>query len=190
MKLSKTSLAVLVIQILLVVSIAGKYLYQRLTCPRVWTRTAMYDPELIMRGRYLSMRLEVDACQRTPSSAGQGGFPPDIDGGVTSMVNGQQGIQFSAKLVVAQNKLIAIRMPKSTASSSDQIFFAPAGCPCDTVRLLEPVNFYIPEHAISPLPVKSGQELWVEVTVLPKGPPRPIHLALKDNGAWKPLAFQ
>jgi len=47
------------------------------------------------------------------------------------------------------------------------------------------------EHATSPLPLSKGQELWAEVTVPPKGPPRPIQLALKEaDGAWKPLAFQ
>ena len=37
---------------------------------------------------------------------------------------------------------------------------------------------------------KSRQELWIEVTVPPKGPPRPMQLALKQDGVWKPLAFQ
>ncbi len=65
-----------------------------------------------------------------------------------------------------------------------------SGASCDQMHLTAPVNFYLAEHAASPLPVKAGQELWVEVTVPPQGPPRPIQLALKDNGAWKPLAFQ
>jgi len=55
MKLSKTSVALLLIQLVLVSSIAAKYLYQRSTCPRVWTRTAAYDPQMVMRGRYLSL---------------------------------------------------------------------------------------------------------------------------------------
>ena len=42
---------------MIVSSVALKYLYQRATCPRVWTRTAAYDPELVMRGRYLSLQL-------------------------------------------------------------------------------------------------------------------------------------
>jgi hypothetical protein len=186
MKISKSSIVVLAIQILIVVSIAGKYLYQRITCPRVWTRAAMYDPELIMRGRYLSMQLEVDACQSTLPIAGQS----------ETFLRGQHGFQFSARLVVANNKLIAVRIPETSAASSDQLVFAPAGRSCDTTRLTEPVDFYISEHAVSPLPVKSGQELWVEVTVPPKGPPRPIQLALKEYGSkggkasWKPIAFQ
>jgi hypothetical protein len=58
------------------------------------------------------------------------------------------------------------------------------------MRLSRPVDFYISEHAADPTRLKAGQELWIEVTVPPKGPPRPLQLALKDNGAWKPLAFQ
>jgi hypothetical protein len=64
------------------------------------------------------------------------------------------------------------------------------GSSCDALRLEEPVDFYIAEHAASPLPIKPGQELWMEVTVPPKGPPRPLQLALKDGSNWKPLAFQ
>ena len=38
--------------------------------------------------------------------------------------------------------------------------------------------------------LKRGGELWIEVTVPPDGPPRPIQVALKQDGVWKPLAFQ
>jgi len=34
---------------------------------------------------------------------------------------------------------------------------------------VDPVDFFIAEHAASPLPMKAGQELWIEVTVPPKG---------------------
>ena len=65
MKLAKTSIALLVIQLAIVSTVAAKYLYQRSTCPRVWTRAAAYDPELVMRGRYLSLQLTVDGCEST-----------------------------------------------------------------------------------------------------------------------------
>jgi hypothetical protein len=58
------------------------------------------------------------------------------------------------------------------------------------LNLSNPVDFYIPDTAADPTRLKPGQQLWIEVTLPPKGPPRPIQLALKDNGAWKPLAFQ
>src|SRR5208283_3534140 len=69
MKLAKTSIALLVIQLAIVSLIAAKYLYQRWSCPRVWTRTIVYDPEMVMRGRYLSEQLIVDGCQSTLPSA-------------------------------------------------------------------------------------------------------------------------
>ena len=64
------------------------------------------------------------------------------------------------------------------------------GSSCDQMRLSSPVDFYISENARIPHGSKPGQELWIEVTVPPKGPPRPLQLALKDNGGWKPLTFQ
>jgi uncharacterized membrane-anchored protein len=193
MKLAKTSLALLVIQLVLVSSIAAKYLYQRSTCPRVWTRTVMYDPSLIMRGRYLSMQLTVDGCQSTLPSAKEAGFPRNLDGvpnGTNFSIAAQQPVVFPAKLAVNGNKLVAIRISDNDDDSSGQNVIAVSRASCDRMRLSDPVNFYLAEHATSPLPVRPGQELWVEVTVPPKGPPRPIQLALKDNGAWKPLAFQ
>ncbi len=192
MKLSKASLAVLAIQLALVASVAAKYFYQRAACPRVWTRASMYDPDLIMRGRYLSMQLQVDGCRSTLPSAKQATFPRDIVGvqGGNFAIAAQQSVRFPAKVGVKDNTLIAVRIPENGDLSSGQDIFATSGQPCDAMRLAGPVNFYIPEHATSPLPVKPGQELWVEVTVPPKGPPRPIQLALKDNGAWKPLGFQ
>ena len=56
MKLAKSSIVLLVIQLALVSSIAAKYFYQRSTCPKAWTRAAAYDPNMVMRGRYLSLR--------------------------------------------------------------------------------------------------------------------------------------
>jgi uncharacterized membrane-anchored protein len=193
MKLSKTSVALLVIQLALVSSIAAKYLYQRVTCPRVWVRTAAFDPNLVMRGRYLSLQLTVSGCQSTLPSAKQAVFPRNIDG--TTRPNGfsvapRQFVQFPATLKVEGGKLFAIRIQDQDSRPSGQTVTAWPGAQCEEMRLNQPVDFYIAEHAASPLPVKQGDELWIEVTVPPQGPPRPIQLALKQDGVWKPLAFQ
>ena len=191
--LSGTSIVLLVIQLALVSSIAAKYLYQRSTCPRVWTRTAAYDPEMVMRGRYLSLRLTVDGCQSTLPSALHAIFPRNADGttkpnGFT--VNWQGAVRFRAKLKVEGNKLLAIRIPEADLTSKGVEVMAMPGASCDALRVVEPVDFYIAEHASDPTPLQPGQELWLEVTVPPQGPPRPIQLALKQDGAWKPLSFQ
>lgn len=193
MKLAKASIALLLIQLALVSSIAGKYLYQRWRCPRVWTRTVAYDPELLMRGRYLSVQLIVDGCQSTLPSAKEARMPRNLDGvpvGSRFSINAPGVVSFPATLKVEGKKLIAIRIPEDDSQSRGQTVSAQPGSSCENLRLDAPVDFYIAEHAASPAPVKPGQELWIEVTVPPKGPPRPIQLALKQDGAWKPLAFQ
>jgi hypothetical protein len=193
MKLSKTSIVLLIIQLALVSSIAAKYLYQRSTCPRVWTRAAAYDPNLVMRGRYLSLQLTVDGCQSTLPSALHAIFPRNADG--TPRPNGftvtqESPVQFRAKLKVDGNKLLAIRIPEADLHSTGVVVQAMPGSPCDALHVAAPVDFYIAEHATDPTPLEQGQELWIEVTIPPQGPPRPIQLALKQDGAWKPLAFQ
>jgi hypothetical protein len=192
-RLPAASLVLLGIQLTLVSSIAAKYLYQRWSCPRVWTRTVAIDPELLMRGRYLSLQLMVDGCQSTLPSAKQAAFARNVDGSANQMpytLAAPQPVEFPAKLVVRDNKLLAVGIPATDGPPEGQFVSAFPGLSCDAMRLGSPVDFYIAEHAASPVPLQSGAELWIEVTVPPKGPPRPIQLALKQNGAWKPLAFQ
>jgi len=193
MKLSKASIALLVIQLALVSSIAAKYLYQRARCPRVWVRAVAYDPDLVMRGRYLSLQLTVDGCQSTLPTAFDAAFPRNSDG--TTKPNGfrvrsEYPFQFRAKLKAEGNKLVAIRIPEADLTSKGLDVTAMPGDSCDSLRLREPVDFYIAEHAADPTPHNANKELWIEVTVPPKGPPRPIQLAVKQDGAWTPLAFQ
>jgi hypothetical protein len=45
------------LQCALVLSLTGKLAYDRATCPRVWVKTLPYDPNLPIRGRYLSLVL-------------------------------------------------------------------------------------------------------------------------------------
>ncbi len=190
MKPAKVSILLLVIQLVIVSSVACKYLYQRLTCPRVWTRAVAFDPELPLRGRYLSLQLMVDGCQSTLPSAKSAEFPRDVTGAV---VRGRFGLRngtlFRADLKVENNRLIAINAVLNTTGRDGQPVLAVQDRPCDQMLLDRPAAFYISEKAVDPSHLSPGQELWMEVTVPPKGPPRPIQLALKDNGAWKPLAF-
>jgi hypothetical protein len=58
---------VAVLQCLIVLSVAGKYALDRERLPRVWAMAAPVDPSLPVRGRYVSLRLQVEA----PPDAGQ-----------------------------------------------------------------------------------------------------------------------
>jgi hypothetical protein len=59
----------------------------------------------------------------------------------------------------------------------------------DEVRIAaiaEPLAFFLPEHVDASVR-EPGEELWVEVTVPRHGPPRPIRLGVRKNGALTPL---
>ena len=191
-KLAKTSVVLLVVQLAIVSSIAAKYLYQRWTCPRVWTRSIAYEPQLPMRGRYLSLRLTVDGCESTLPSAKAAMFPRDVNGAVTPgpySIRGVPAVSFPAELKVKDGKLLAMWIQNEEEQGTGLRVTAPPGVGCQDFRLEDGVNYYIPENAADPTWLKPGKELWIEVTVPPKGPPRPLQLALKDNGVWKPLTF-
>ena len=60
MKTIRPGLILFFVQLVLVLSVAGKYLYERQTRPRVWTRATQFDPNLPLRGRYLALQLLLD----------------------------------------------------------------------------------------------------------------------------------
>jgi hypothetical protein len=190
--LSGVSVALLILQLALVSSIAAEYLYQRWRCPRVWTRASAFDPQSPMRGRYLSLQLTVDGCQSTLPSAKEATFPRDVNGAIKPgpFVLRPQAVYFRANLKVDNNRLVAVRVEGQEDQTSGEEVSAAPGAHCDQMRLESPVDYYIAERAKSPLPLQPGQELWIEVTVPPKGPPRPLQLALKQGSAWNPLSFR
>jgi hypothetical protein len=53
--------------------------------------------------------------------------------------------------------------------------------------LNDPVAFFIPEHIPDPSLRPTGEELWAEVTVPSRGPPRPIRLGVRRAGILTPL---
>ena len=175
-------LIVATLQIALVSSLGGKLLYDRATRPRVWARTANYDPDLPIRGRYVSLRVEV-----TPEGFNAKDWQDDS--------GGKYGYTKSVKLGVKDDKLIAI---PSEDSEDTSVYVAPRTqyvqgkiiVVSPEVYLEEPVAFFIPEHASNPARLNKGKELWVEVTVPKKGPPRPLRLGIKKDGVLTPLHLE
>jgi hypothetical protein len=120
----RKGLVVAALQCLIALSLGGKLLYDRSTRPRVWVKTACWDPELPIRGRYLALQL----------------------------------------------------VPESGAPYFNET---------NRARVL----FFVPEHAI-PLETMRGSdalEVWAEVTIPRKGPPRPIRLGVKRAGQLEPV---
>src|SRR5438046_8009861 len=58
---SPKGITLAVLQLALVASMGAKYAIDRVRFPRVWAETVAYDPDLPIRGRYLSVRVRGDA---------------------------------------------------------------------------------------------------------------------------------
>ncbi len=183
MNFRRRGIVLIVIQVLLVASIAGKYLYERSTRPRVWVRVAQYDPNLPIRGRYLALSPEVNACDLPHDAESDKGWKDPQHGIVHT------NWSWTVRAVARDGQLVVEDARNVLPRGNTQSIWLNEHTPCDRARLAPGVDFFIPDTAQSPFPLKPGQELWVEVTVPPEGPPRPIQLALSDNGNWKPLKF-
>lgn len=168
-------LIVAAVHIAIVSSLGAKMLYDRSTRPRVWARAVPYDPDLPIRGRYVSLQLEVYAPD----------IPPQKNPGILNWI---------AVLLVKENdRLVARRDPLAEPEDvyrgdRDTISFRNFAGEEGRAVLTRPVLFFIPEHIDDPSRRAAGEELWVEVTLPKKGPPRPIRLAVKkQDGTFTPL---
>jgi hypothetical protein len=164
-------LVIAVVHLALVGSLGAKLLYDRETRPRVWALTTPYDPDLPIRGRYVSLQVAVE--------------PRGFDD-----TDSQAGRQPRRVFLRAEaGRLVAdAKSDEGSAARSDLfVRFIQRGGESLAV-LQEPVAFFIPEHVPDPSRRAPDEHLWVEVTIPKKGPPRPIRLGVKKgDGPIEPL---
>ena len=170
------ALILIAIQLAVVCSVAAKYRYERAVFPRVWVQTSSIDPNLFVRGRYLWLPVEVNACGLKPQGDFSWPIPP----------NRGRNKTWSASLAVRDGQMIALQKPHVSGYQTVRVA-QNFNQSCEQARLQEGIPFFVPDTASSPLPLKGGQELWAEVTVPPAGPPRAIRLAVKQVGKLTPL---
>lgn len=156
-------------QLALVASLAAKYAIDRARLPRVWVQTVAYDPNLPIRGRYLSVRLRVS--------------PEDVYGSPWNFPREMSDVTLN----VGDGHLVASPADHPTGLHVSRRFIN-LGEP--VTALMEPVAFFLPEHAMDPAVRSAGEELWMEVTVPKTGPPRPIQLAIKRPESFTPLGIK
>lgn len=161
------------VQLLLVASLGAKFAADRARFPRVWAPTVAYDPDLPIRGRYLSVRLRVDASRVYETKE----LPNNVRGNFW-------GEMRDVYLHAEAGHLVASPAPRPTGVQVTRWRTATGE---EVATLFEPVSFFLPEHALDPSRRKPGEQLWVEVTVPKKGPPRPIRLAVKRGDMFTPL---
>lgn len=159
----------------LVASLGAKLLYDRAIRPRVWTLAAPYDPNLPIRGRYVSLQLVIEPRAVRETKPGSVSQPPQ-----------------SINLRVEGDRLVAeANTPPPDYDSSDLHLRFIDRRGEKLAVLAEPVAFFIPEHIPDPSRRQEGEELWAEVTIPKKGPPRPIRLGMKKgDGPIIPLAIR
>jgi hypothetical protein len=160
------------IQLAIVASLGAKLAIDRARLPRVWAKVRSYDPDLPIRGRYLSLQLSV---QMQPG--GEGGLKkPRLESRVPCGTT-------SGELLAINGQLGA-----TPAEYGHGVLLTTCLAPNSTeVWLMQPVLYFLPEHAENPMQMARGGELWAEVTVPKKGPPRPIRLAVKKGQTLAPL---
>ena len=150
----RKALIVAIVHVLLVASLGAKLLIDRSTRPRVWARTAPIDPDLPIRGRYV--RLQIEA------------YAPHVPESTHAV---------PVTLSVQVEKLYA-----ESAPGHSEIYARPLPGR-GVVVLRDPLAFFIPEDIPDPSLRQPGEELWVEVTLPRRGPPRPIRLGVVKDGA-------
>ena len=171
-------IAVALAHILIVLSLGGKLFYDRATRPRVWVKTAIVYPDLPIRGRYLFLGLQVRMPAYNPG-------PPSKNPAQYSSV--MEYVQ----LTVENGQLVARKSESPTNLYVSQWNRRPNSDGSEMLVLSPNVDFFLPEHAEMPrMNPNASDELWVEVTVPRKGPPRPIQLAMKRGGQWIPLTYR
>ena len=170
------------LQIAIVCSLGAKFVHDRATRPRVWAKTQNYDPDLPLRGRYVSLRLQARPV----------GFPA-----ISSFIKEDYRFNYGysdVALRVENNELVAEKTDRDTGVQVTYIpgsrpkVGPPEAAPRPTF-INEAVAYFIPEHAPNPSIRAADEELWVEVTIPKKGPPRPIRLGVKKNGVITPLSL-
>lgn len=179
---------VLVLQCALVITIAVKFAWERKTCPRVWTRAEFVDPNLPFRGRYLNPSVDVDACEMKEyrETLAERARSAQTNADAARLDYFQAWPRVPADVKASRDRLIAI----SAGSRASLNLELRPGRDCHNLRAFGDMPFFVPDTAKLPTHLSKDEELWMEVTLPPAGPPRPVQLAIKRNGVWTPLKFR
>jgi hypothetical protein len=188
---AKRGAILLAVQCALVLTTAGKYLWERHTRPEVWTRVQLYNVQELSysarnpNDRYMPVQLLADACTLPPRPSEQ-----EFDFNVSMNKSGGFPKYPARKDVVRtaarDGKLIVVEANGIRKSDTQELIWD-LRKPCTDARLPDIIKFYVPSNDALPTKLKPGQTVWALVTVPDQGPPRPIELALSDASSFHPL---
>jgi hypothetical protein len=164
-------LVIALLHVAIVSSLGAKLLYDRVHRPRIWIKSAVYDPDLPIRGKYLSLSIEVPGEGFTEQNPNFGSYAgPDFT-------------SYRCNLVLRGDQLVAV------GTQSGELFANIRRRDNGLVAIINgETAYFLPEHKNGPLLHDRSEELWIEATIPRKGPPRPIRLGTKKNGVLTPLS--
>jgi len=178
------AVAVALIQLLIVSTLGAKLLYDRKTRPRAWFKTERYDPNLPIRGRYLSLQVEV-ADPRSPEEV-QSKFKDEIERYQAQPYHGFYQFGDECGMIEVRGQTPTAKFDGKSPGwdyGCNNLRFARRRMNDRTVlQVVDPIVFFISDTAKDPSVRPRGEELWVLATIPRKGPPRPIALGVKKAG--------
>src|SRR5229473_6113620 len=133
---SRKGIILAVLQLAIVASLAAKYAIDRARFPRVWAQTVAYDPDLPIRGRYLSVRLRVDADQVYAGSELLRGNQANFWGDMRDIYLHSENGHLVASPAPRPAGLSVTRWKTRTGEA--------------VAALSEPVAYFLPEHVVDP----------------------------------------
>ena len=160
------------VQAALILSTAAMFWFDRQISPRAWVPTVPVDPNLPIRGRYITLNMVVPLRSNSLKTS---------DG---DLLNTRQKVL----LVAVGDRLIALiddqakynLIDGSIRRNGDDLVVNPD----------HELAFFIPPDVQDPSIQPDGRTLWVEVTVPRFGAPRPIQLGFEANGLIQPLRLR
>ena len=158
------------IQLAIVAGLGAKLAFDRARLPRAWGQKCGHMIRVCQFGDDIFLCSLLCLCNRQPDNWVAGG--PDTRIHAISRLVWFRWMENCRQLKAESKRGFWCRVA--------------AGLPTDAM-IIEPVVFFLPERADHPLRMARGGELWAEVTIPKKGPPRPIRLAVKNGGRFTPL---
>jgi len=182
MKPMTKAIAVALIQLLLVSLLGAKLLYDRRTRPQAWFKSERFDPNLPIRGRYLSLQIEVS----DPRS------PEEVERRFSTEIQMYENQRFQRRFYQFGRECGSIELRDGTPVAKFDEYAAAWNCDNlsfirrrnddrTVLQLADPILFFISDTAKDPTVLHPGEELWVLATIPRKGPPRPIQLGIKKS---------
>jgi len=169
---SRSGLLLAGIQAVLILSTAAMFWFDRQISPRAWVPTEPVDPNLPIRGRYITLNMVVPLrSKRLKKSDGD-------------LLNTRQKVHLVAvgdRLIADIDDLAKSNLIDGSVRRSGDDW---------VVRPDHELAFFIPPDVQDPSIQPDGRTLWVEVTVPRSGAPRPIQLGLDVNGLIQPLLLR